>query len=375
VFTLFAEAKQSLRVLDLLAVVERSGADLGYVAAPPNLAYLCGVALNPHERLTALLLGPKVEPTLVVPAIDAERARTNPAGVAVVSWTDADGPEGALREALGGAAARRLALEKRAVTVATLELLQATLGVEEVVADVSGALADLRLRKTAEEVAAIERAAAMLDGALGELEPLLVSGAAEQDLVAALDALIRSHGSEGIPFDTMVLGGPQSALPHGVPGARELQEGDLVCVDAGAASQGYCADITRMFAIGEPSEEARHVYDVVRLAQATACEAVAPGVTCAEIDRAARDVIERAGYGEAFVHRTGHGLGIEVHEPPSLMAGEHLVLEPGMVFTVEPGIYLPGRFGVRIEDDVAVTEDGFAHLTTAPRDLVVCPAI
>jgi Xaa-Pro dipeptidase len=146
-------------------------------------------------------------------------------------------------------------------------------------------------------------------------------------------------------------------------------------VDAGAAIDGYCADITRMFCIGEPSEEARHVFDVVRLAQATACEAVAPGVSCAEIDRAARDVIERAGYGEAFVHRTGHGLGIEVHEPPSLMAGEDLVLEPGMVFTVEPGIYLPGRFGVRIEDDVAVTADGFAHLTTAPRDLVVCPAL
>lgn len=371
---MFAELKQT-RLDSLLAAVERSGADLGYVAGPPNLAYLTGVELNPHERLTALLLGPTVEPTLVVPAIDGERARANPAGVAVVDWTDAAGPEGALREALGGASARRLALEKQAVTVATLDRLRATIGAGDVVADLSPVLADLRLRKSADELAALRRAGEVIDKAIADVPSLLTPGTTEADAVAQLDALVRRHGGQGPAFDTMVLGGPQSALPHGVSGDRDLQAGDLVCVDVGARVDGYCSDITRMFAIGEPSEEARRVFDVVRLAEATACEAIAPGVTCAELDRAARDVIDRAGYGDAFIHRTGHGLGIDAHEPPSLQAGSDLALEPGMVFTVEPGIYVPGRFGVRVEDDVAVTEDGFAYLTQSPRDLVVCASI
>lgn len=371
---MFAETKQA-KLERLLAAVERAGADLGYVAGPPNLQYLTGVALHPHERLTALVLGPAVEPTLIVPAIDGERARANPAGVAVVDWTDAAGPDGALREALGGASARRVALEKQAVTVATLDQLRAVIGVDDVVGDLSPVLADLRLRKSADEIAALERAGEVIDKAIAEVPTLLTPGTTEADAAARFDALVRRHGGQGPAFDTMILGGPQSALPHGVSGDRELREGDLVCVDAGTRVDGYCSDITRMFAIGEPSEEARRVFDVVRLAQATACEAVAPGVTCAELDRAARDVIDRAGYGDAFIHRTGHGLGIDGHEPPSLQAGEDLALEPGMVFTIEPGIYLPGRFGVRVEDDVAVTEDGFAYLTQAPRDLVICPAI
>ncbi len=172
-------------------------------------------------------------------------------------------------------------------------------------------------------------------------------------------------------FDTMVLSGPKTASPHGNPGNRKIKKGDFVLFDLGVVYQGYCSDITRTVAFGEPTDAQREIYETVRKAEQAAVDSVRPGVKAMEIDKAARNVIEQAGYGSYFTHRVGHGLGISVHEYPSVTGTNELVLEEGMVFTIEPGIYHPGITGVRIEDDVVVTADGVEVLTKFPKELLI----
>ena len=344
-----------------------------YIASPPNLRYLAGVAITPHERLAALVVPSDTDPFLVVPALEAESAGDNPAGMAVVSWKDEEGPLEVLRTTLDRAKVKSFALEKEAVNVTTFEALQTMLDVGSF-PDASPVVAELRMVKTRAEVAAIEEAAAVLDACLAELPERLRPGRSEAEIAFELDGLVRRHGGEGNAFETIVLSGPNAALPHGRPGARELRGGDLVIVDFGTLHDGYCADVTRTFAVGEPGEGVREIFELVRRAQAAGCDAVQAGALCSEVDAVAREVIEDGGHGEHFVHRTGHGLGLDVHEPPSLVAGNDRPLQVGNVVTVEPGVYLPGAVGVRIEDDVVVTDRGGKLLTNARRELVVCPA-
>lgn len=342
-----------------------------YIASPANIRYLAGIAITPFERLAALVVPRDTHPFLVVPALEAESAAENAAGLTVSSWKDEDGPFGVLRAALEQAAVKAVALEKDSVNVTVFEALQAILG-EPWFPDASALMAELRMRKSAAEVAAIAEAAAVLDACLAELPGSLRPGRSEAEVAFELDGLVRRHGGEGTAFETTVLSGPNAALPHGRPGARKLSEGDLVIVDFGAVHGGYCADVTRTFAVAEPSDAAREIFELVRAAQSAGCEAVRAGTLCSEVDSAARSVIEAGGQGEFFVHRTGHGLGLDVHEPPSLVAGNDQPLEPGNVVTVEPGIYIPGVLGVRIEDDVVAMDDGSQRLTNARRDLIVC---
>jgi Xaa-Pro dipeptidase len=193
----------------------------------------------------------------------------------------------------------------------------------------------------------------------------------EQEIAAELARLLREAGSEGDSFAPLVQTGPNSALPHGKVTQRALEEGDLLLIDFGGTRHKYPADITRTFCLGDPSEEIQKIYDTVLAANQAAAAAAKPGVPCGEVDKAAREVIEAAGYGEYFIHRTGHGLGMSVHELPQIAAGVEDVLETGMIFTIEPGIYVPGLGGVRIEDNVHVTETGVEVLTQYPRSLKV----
>jgi Xaa-Pro dipeptidase len=230
-------------------------------------------------------------------------------------------------------------------------------------------MSDLRMHKDAEEVACMRTAIAIAQAGLTAALPLIKIGMTEKELSAEIGAQVRRAGGEG-PSDPMVESGPNSANPHASVSDRKLCAGDLLVIDFGARFHGYCADITRTFAVGDVEAEFEKIVSIAGQANAAGRAVVRPGLPAGEVDRAARAVIEQAGYGPYFTHRTGHGLGSEPHEEPYIFAENRLPLEPGMVFTVEPGIYLPERGGARVEDDVLVTADGAESLSDMPRELV-----
>lgn len=341
-----------------------------YVVGPgPNLRYLTGLSVPAMERLTLFGASESGRAAIVGPALEEEALSA--AGVPVYLYSDAQGPELALRrfaEELGLRAGAVVGVDGLALRLFEARRLMA-LGCRLEAAD--HVPMRLRLCKDADEIEAIAQAAAIVDRALDELMPALRVGMSELEIAAELEYRLRKFGSDGAPFATIVASGPRSALPHAAPSARRVAVGELVVFDFGATVDGYAADTTRTLAFGEPPERAVRVYEIVRAAQAAALAACGPGVPLCDIDRAARQVIEEAGYGDRFTHRTGHGLGVDVHESPSVVAGETLPAIPGMVFTVEPGIYLPDEFGVRIEDDVTITAGGVRVLTAFPKQLIV----
>uniref|UniRef100_UPI002ADE01E9 M24 family metallopeptidase n=1 Tax=Thermoflexus sp. TaxID=1969742 RepID=UPI002ADE01E9 len=221
-----------------------------------------------------------------------------------------------------------------------------------------------------DEIAAMRRAVAVAEAALRMWLPEVRIRMTEREAARRLIQACFAAGADALAFEPIVVAGPSAALPHATPSDRPLGPGELMIVDFGVVVDGYVSDLTRTFALGEPDPELRRVYEVVREANAAGRAAVRPGIPAEAVDWAARAVIEAAGYGPNFLHRTGHGLGLEVHEPPYIVAGNTAPLQPGMTFTVEPGIYLPGKGGVRIEDDVVVTETGGESLTTFPRELM-----
>jgi Xaa-Pro aminopeptidase len=232
-------------------------------------------------------------------------------------------------------------------------------------------IAQLRMHKTADELAAMQRAITVAETSLAQAIAAIRPGMNELQVAELWDNAIRAAGS--VPsFDLAVGAGPNGASPHHTNGTRPLQSGDLVVIDGGAVVDGYVSDITRTFAVGTPSPRAKLVYDTVLAANAAGRAAAAlPGATGDSVDRAARAVIVAAGFGDAFIHRTGHGLGIDIHEPPFMVGGDMNLINPGMTFTVEPGIYLPGEFGVRIEDMLVRTADGATTMTSFPRELQI----
>jgi D-alanyl-D-alanine dipeptidase len=314
-----------------------------------------------------LILVPGRDPVLVVPALERPAAEAAPgtAGVALESWTDGEDPYERVARILR---AGRYALSDQTWASHLLALEHATGDCLFVAA--GRALPPLRAVKDEDELALLRAAASSADAVFGEVASLPFAGWREVDVAADLDRLLRERGHERVEF-TIVGSGPNGASPHHGAGDRRIEPGDAVVLDFGGVASGYCSDITRTVFVGEPGAEQRRVYEVVRAAQQAAFEAVRPGVPAQEVDRAARRVIADAGYGDRFVHRTGHGIGLEVHEPPYIVEGNETLLRPGMTFSDEPGIYLAGRFGVRIEDQVAVTADGAERLNDAPRDVTM----
>ncbi|RRJ66481.1 aminopeptidase P family protein [Paenibacillus oralis] len=235
---------------------------------------------------------------------------------------------------------------------------------------VSGLIEELRLYKDSEELALMKEAAELADRTFLHMLDVLKPGVSEWDAALELETFMRKHGAEGTSFDTIIASGERSALPHGRASERIMQTGELVTMDFGAFMNGYCSDITRTVALGKPADKLREIYDIVLEAQLHTLEHLRPGMTGREADALARDIIARYGYGEYFGHSTGHGLGMEVHENPRVSKTSDTVLKPGMVVTVEPGIYLPGLGGVRIEDDVVITETGVRRLTESTKDYI-----
>ena len=234
-------------------------------------------------------------------------------------------------------------------------------------------LSELRMCKTPQERQAIERAQALTDAGYAYILGRIAPGRTEREVALDLEFFIRRQGAEGVAFEFIAVSGANSSLPHGVPGDRVIEKGDFVTMDFGARVDGYCSDMTRTVAVGSVSDRQREVYDTVLRAQQAGLAAVGPGVSCRDADAAARRVIDAAGFGQHFGHGTGHGVGVQIHELPNLSpsAPEETTLAPGHVVTVEPGIYLPGEFGVRIEDMVIITESGCDNFTKSPKDLQI----
>jgi Xaa-Pro dipeptidase len=334
---------------------------------PVSIAYLTGFACNPHERLMALVVRDG-DAMLVVPALEADSAAAAARGVSVSGWRDGEDAWAPVAAALGGASGR-LAVEMDHLSLSRWERLRGIApGAEPV--DAGAEVRRLRARKTAEEIARLEQAARLTDAITERLAGELRTGRSELEIAAAIDQEIAAAGARP-SFDSIVQSGPNSAQPHLRPGDRRLAVGDLVLVDFGAASGGYRADTTRTLVVGEPDARQREVHALVLAAHDAAVAAVRPGATAGEVDEAARAVIRAGGMADAFFHRVGHGLGLEAHEDPSLDPGGDVVLEEGMVVTIEPGVYLARWGGVRIEDDVVVEAGGARLLTHADRTLRV----
>lgn len=351
-------AAELARESGLAALVATPGADL---------RYLCGHDVHLSERITALLVRPDREPVLVTPALERAAADSSPVAaleIEVVDWAETEDPYRVLLDLVDGSA----------IGVGDRMWAQHLFGLHAAgtVHPVSAAdlMATLRMRKSAEEVAALRRAARAIDSVHAGMQQWLKPGRTENEVAADIARAIVDAGHASVDF-VIVGSGPNGASPHHEASDRVIEHGDLVVIDIGGEMpDGYRSDSTRTYlAGGEPSAEVAALYGVLQHAQAAASSVVHPGVTAEEVDRVAREVITEAGYGEYFIHRTGHGIGLESHEPPYLVAGNTLPIEQGMSFSIEPGIYLPGRFGARIEDIVVATADGVEVLNQTPRDL------
>jgi Xaa-Pro aminopeptidase len=355
----------------------------GLVITPGyDLRYLVGSRAQTFERLTALVVPASGEPTIVVPRLELaslKESAVTELGLAVRDWVDGDDPYRLVADLLGGREEPESNGSPPVATAVTdsmpaLHLLPLAdeLGVVPVLA--TDVLRRLRMIKDAAEIDALRKAGAAIDRVHARVPEFLVPGRTEADVAADIAEAIVAEGHSEVAF-IIVGSGPHGADPHHECSDRELRAGDIVVVDIGGPYEpGYNSDSTRTYSIGEPDPEVARRYAVLQRAQQAAVEAVRPGVTAEQVDAVARDVLAAEGLAEAFVHRTGHGIGLSVHEEPYIVAGNDLPLEAGMVFSVEPGIYFPGQWGARIEDIVVVTADGALPVNNRPHELVVVPA-
>ena len=338
-----------------------SDVDAAVIVEAANVRWLTGFT---GSNGVVVVLGAQ-EALLVTDARYAEQApaQIGEAGCSgAIEVVVARDPATAAALRLGGSA--RLGIEDR---VAWRDQIRWSKTVTAATVPLSGLVESLRAVKDRAELARIEAAANIADGALASVVGMLRPGTTESHLQQALDAAVRSAGASGPAYDTIVASGPNAALPHATPTERRLESGDLVIIDVGALVDGYRSDMTRTFVLGDPSDRAAAMLDAVERSQAAGAAVVAPGVEAGEIDAACRSVIDDAGMGDAFVHGTGHGVGLDIHELPHLASGSVATLEPGNVVTVEPGVYFPGFGGVRVEDLLVVTDSGCRPLTLHPK--------
>ena len=361
----FDRLNASLQTSDLDAVILNPG---------PTLTHLTGLHFHLMERPVVLLFAKDQDPAIVLPELELQKVASLPYTLQVFSYPENPSEwDHAFRMAVQalGLDGKRIGVEPRQLRL--LEFRHLKHGAPEAdYPDASEVLSGLRLKKDQAEVDAMRRAVKIAQDALESTIPLIKVGMTEKELSAELVMQLLKHGSEPeMPFAPIVSAGPNSANPHASPTERKLQRGDLLVVDWGATYAGYISDLTRTFAVGEVDAEYQNIHQIVQEANAAGRAVARPGIACADVDNAARAVIEAAGYGQYFTHRTGHGIGMEGHEEPYMRGDNMQLLEPGMAFTVEPGIYLPGRNGVRIEDNVVITETGADVLSDMPRGMRV----
>lgn len=369
------------RIRILQEALLEQGLSCAFLVPGPNLQYLTRLQLEAFERVILGIVPRAGDIAFVVPQLEADKVRAHTGAHmhcgAVFPYTDDAGPLDAVCQAL-----RALGL-RLGPTVVGAEFLHMRLLDRDIIEraggpaesrcsmqlrDLGPIIAGMRAVKDPDELAALQRAAQIVDVGIAAAASAIAPGVTEREVAEEIERAMLKAGADSIPFNA-VLAGANSALPHGQTGDAAMCEGDMVICDIGATYHGYNGDITRTFPVGKPTPQMAEIYRAVYDANRAACQAARPEVTGEQLDSIARDVITRAGFGEYFIHRTGHGLGLEIHEEPYIVQGAAEPLKAGMVFTIEPGVYIPGVGGVRIEDDLALTDDGCRVLTAFPRGL------
>lgn len=360
------------KIKEISKWLKANNIDAAFITSTENVLYLTGFPCKPHERLLAVFIFPDQDPILIVPQLDALDALHSNWKFEVMGISDTENPWEKISEAIRQRSIRieTLAIEKDHLVYNRLAALDKIFS-RPMYISAEEKIWSMRMIKSKDEIIKMREAARGADYAIEIGVKEIAEGKTEVEILAAIEYQLKKEGISKMSFDTMVLTGANGASPHGVPGKTKIKRGDLVMFDLGVVIDGYCSDITRTVAFGEPNEEQRLIYETVLKAQIAACNAVEPGKTCAEIDLTARNIISEAGYGEFFPHRLGHGLGMSVHEAPSVTSINQFVLKEGITFTIEPGIYVPGIAGVRIEDDVIVTADSVEIFTQYPKEFII----
>jgi len=350
-------------------LMSEKGIDIVFLAPGPNMYYISGFREEPSERLLALIIPQSGDPEFIVPELYLEQVRSFSWVESLVSWKDGEDQVALLSNTM-----RRI--DKRQATIAVDTRMWSRFLVMLLAAspnaryeDAGSVMYELRIRKSGQEIELMDKAAEIADAAFTKIIEECRAGMTEHEVAAKIIYELRRLGADGVAFEPVVGSGPNSALPHYRSGDRKLQRGDFVVLDYGCLYRGYNSDITRTIVIGTCDAEGEKVYSVVRSAQEEAYLRTLTGVEAQNVDKVARDVIENAGYGRFFIHRTGHGIGLEIHEEPYIVAGNSLKLAEGMTFSIEPGIYLPGQYGVRIEDIVVMETEKARRLNKCSRDL------
>ncbi|PTG55816.1 peptidase M24 family protein [Staphylococcus chromogenes] len=342
----------------LITKIKTSNADAAWISNPINIYYYTGYKSEPHERLFALLAKSDGECVLFCPQLEVEEVKASPFTGQIIGYLDTENPYEKYRDKFN-----TVLIEENHLTFRRYKELKQAFQIQNVQA-IDPLIQEMRNVKTQEEINVLARAAELADECMRIGEAYLKEGVTEREVVNHIENEIKAYGVHEMSFDTMVLFGDHAAAPHGTPGDRKLQKDEYVLFDLGVIYQNYCSDITRTIAFGNPSEEAQQIYNIVKEAESEAISKIKPGVKISDIDKTARNIIKAAGYGDYFPHRLGHGLGLEAHEYQDISETNDNLLEEGMVITVEPGIYVPGIAGVRIEDDILVTHEGYQSLSS-----------
>ena len=360
------------RLNKLNASLQTSELDAVILNPGPTLTYLTGLHFHLMERPVVLLFAKDQIPALVLPELELQKVALLSYKLQVFAYPETPSEwDAAFRKAVQalGLDGKRIGVEPGRLRLLEFGFMKNN-APEADYPDGSEVISSLRLRKDQIEVETMRRAVQIAQAALEATIPSIKIGMTERELSSELVVQLLRHGSEPeLPFSPIVSGGPNSANPHASPTERKLQAGDLLVIDWGATHEGYISDLTRTFAVGDVDDEYQKIHRIVQESNAAGRAAAKPGARCADVDIAARDVIEKSGYGKYFTHRTGHGIGMEGHEEPYMRGDNMQILEPGMAFTVEPGIYLPDRNGVRIEDNVVISETGADVLSDMPREI------
>lgn len=372
--------EKNIRLKKFIEEMKLSGINLTFITSSVNIYYFTGILITPYERLVALLILENGETFIFIPKLEEERVKKESKKLTqhleIISWNDNENAVLKLNNAvkkLNISSISSIAVEKKNINLAIFEnISDAFHNIKWENAD--GILENLRLLKSEEEVKYINSAVTYTDKAFEYFFKYLKPGKRESEMVDTVSTYFKKLGTRiwDSYFNVQVVSGEKSANPHGIPGRRKIKKGDFVTLDMGVKVNGYCSDMTRTFIVGDYSNKQREIYETVINAQIAAINIVKPGIPIQKVDEAARSYIESKGYGRYFIHRIGHGIGLEVHEKPSLSAQNKNLLKEGMVFTIEPGIYIPEIGGVRIEDDILVTKKEAKVMGNYPKDFENC---